>query len=598
MTVPSQTLLGLTAQALGGPNRVLFAERDAGGEWRMLGTRAFLERVHRAALGLSIAGIRAGDRVAIMAPNRLDWIVANLAILHAGAVSVPLYATQAHDIVKHIMDDSGAAAIFVDTPQRRAALVASGIIAPLFISFDAAASEAGFADLAALECAGRDAAQADPAAIERLGTGVTSDDLAMLIYTSGTTGRPKGVMLTHRNIASNAVDAFARVADVVARGDAVLSILPFAHIYESTNLYGYYLLGCVIYLNARVEALLDDLRTVRPVMMLAVPRIFERVLVQIIVKATSAGGVRALLVPWALKTGRNYMQAKTSGHAIGISLSARYALARALALSKIRPLLGLQNIKVCGSGSARLHPDTSLAFMSFGVRISEGYGLTECSPVVTVNEPLQPHVGSVGTAIANVDLQLAADGELLVRGPGVMKGYYRDAPATERALAGGWLHTGDIAEIAADGCVRIIDRKNELFKTSGGKFIAPARIESALLRSLYFNFVMVFGAGRAHPVALIAPNWNTLRDKLQLGETAGPAELGRRSEVREFLSTEAHLQTSDLAPFEQIRTIALLPRDLSIEDGELSPTLKIKRRVVEARYGGLIEAQTQAPVFA
>ena len=597
MIEPPQTLLSLTAQALGGPDRPLFGERDAGGAWRMLGSQAFLKRVHHAALGLLAAGVCAGDRIAIMAPNRLDWIVANLAILHAGAVSVPLYATQAYDIVKQIVEDSGTTTIFVDTPQRRAELIAAGIQTRLMISFDTATAErAPFADLAELEAAGQQAVQNEPAAIDTLGVSRTSDDLAMLIYTSGTTGRPKGVMLTHRNIASNAVDAFERVAGVIAPGDAVLSLLPFAHIYESTNLYGYFRAGCVIYLNARIESLLDDLQTVRPVMLLAVPRIFERVLVQIVVKAKSAGGMRARIVPWALGTGREYMQAKTSGRAIGIALFARYALARALALNKIRPLLGLQNIKVCGSGSARLHADTSLAFMGFGVRIFEGYGLTECSPVVTANEPLQPQVGTVGPAIANVELRLAGDGELLVRGPGVMKGYYRDPEATDRAIRDGWLHTGDIAEIADDGCVRIIDRKNELFKTSGGKFIAPARIESALLRSLYFNAVMVFGAGRAHPVALIAPNWATVRAELGLDESNGPAELGRRADVVQFLTTEASTQTSDLASYEHIRTIAILPRDLSIENGELSPTLKIKRRVVEARYGSLIETQT--PVFA
>jgi long-chain acyl-CoA synthetase len=234
--------------------------------------------------------------------------------------------------------------------------------------------------------------------------------------------------------------------------------------------------------------------------------------------------------------------------------------------------------------------------LGFDVPISEGYGLTECSPVVTANTPLQPAIGTVGAVIPNVEVKLGDDGELLVRGPGVMKGYYKDAEATQAAITDGWLHTGDIATIRADGCVRIVDRKNELFKTSGGKYIAPARIESALLRSLYFNQVMVFGAGRAHPAALIAPNWHNVRGELHLPETLTAAELRERHDVVAFLRTEAQRQTADLATFEHIRTIGILPRDLTIEDGELSPTQKVRRRVVERRYAGLIDTVATANV--
>jgi long-chain acyl-CoA synthetase len=222
--------------------------------------------------------------------------------------------------------------------------------------------------------------------------------------------------------------------------------------------------------------------------------------------------------------------------------------------------------------------------------------LTECSPVVTVNDPLRPAVGTVGSAIANVELKLGDDGELLVRGPGVMKGYYRDAAATDRAITGGWLHTGDIATIHADGRVRIVDRKNELFKTSGGKFIAPARLESALLRSIYFSQAMVFGAGRAHPAALVSPNWNAVRGQLHLAQTLIPAQLAARRDVMHLLRQEAQHQTGDLAPFEHIREIGILPRDLTIEDGELSPTQKVRRRVVERLYAGLIETVSSAIV--
>lgn len=591
-TYARQTLIALSSEALAGPNRDVLVERDAAGAWVATGSAALRARVAAAALGLRAAGIRPGDRVAIMSPNRVDWIVAALAIAHAGAVAVPLYPTQALDHVRHILADSAARLLFVDGCKTRDALLAHALVLPRTIAFDPSGDD----DIAALESSGRNVAVAEPNALAEIAAHLRPDDLAVLIYTSGTTGRPKGVMLTHANISSNASDAFARVRGIIAPGDAVLSILPYAHIYESTNVYGYLLLHCVVYINGKVEGLLDDLRSVKPVMMFGVPRIYERVLVGINSKAKSSGGLRAKIVPWALAAGREYMRAKTAGNAIGLTLGVRYALARTLALKKIKPLLGLERLRVCGSGSAALHPDTALTFMGFGVSICEGYGLTECSPVVTVNAPLQPAIGTVGSVIANVEIKLADDGELLVRGPGVMKGYYHDSAATERAITDGWLHTGDIATIRTDGCVRIIDRKNELFKTSGGKYIAPARIESALLRSFYFNQVMVCGAGRPHPVALVAPNWATLRTELHLPPDCPTAELTQRAEVVQFLQAEARVQTADLAPFERIRTLGILPRDLTIEDGELSPTQKVRRRVVEARYAALFEAA--APVLA
>ncbi len=581
MSQSRQTLLDLLADAASGPDRPMVAQRTPAGEWEVLTAHTFFARVRAAALGLRAAGIGDGDRVALMAPNCIDWIVANFAIISAGAVSVPLYASQAHDQVRHILTDSAARLLFVDTAHRRDTLRAAELHLPRTLIF-----ESGSDDLAALEATG---STREPAQLAAIAGRIDSDDLAVLIYTSGTTGQPKGVMLSHRNIASNAIDAFALIADIIRPGDAILSILPYAHIYESTNLYGYFLRRSVVYVNTKIENLLDDMRSVQPVMVLAVPRIFERVLVGIVAKAKNSGGLKAKIVPWALGVGREYMRARSAGEAVNASLALTYRLAHMLALKHIKPLLGLAQLKFFGSGSAPLHPDTAFTFMGFDVPISEGYGLTECSPVVTVNSPLHPAVGTVGTAIPNVELKLADDGELLVRGPGVMKGYYRDVEATARVLHDGWLHTGDIATIRADGCVRIVDRKNELFKTSGGKYIAPARIESALLRSIYFNQAMVFGAQRAHPAALIAPNWNTLRAELHLPESLGAAQLAARHDVSEFLQHEARLQTHDLAPFEQIRTIGILPRDLTIEDGELSPTQKVRRRIVERLYAGLID---------
>jgi long-chain acyl-CoA synthetase len=594
MTACPQTLVTLFADISDGPDRAMLAQRDEPGIWVITGSHALRERVAAAAMGLRTAGIGRGDRVAIMSPNRVDWIVANLAILHAGGVVVPLYATQAHDQVRHILADSEARLLFIDTPGVGAALRASRIDLPRCISFDPDGGD----DLAALEGSGRAALAREPDALGEIAAATAPDDLAVLIYTSGTTGQPKGVMLSHQNIASNAVDAFATIQDIMRPGDAVLSILPYAHIYESTNVYGYFLLRSIVYVNTKLEGLLDDLRSVQPVMALAVPRIFERVLVAVVGKAKKAGGLQARVVPWALASGREYMRAKAAGKAIDAGLSLRYRIASALALRKIRPALGLQQLKFFASGSAPLHPDTTLTFLGFGVPIVEGYGLTECSPVVTTNSPRNPRIGTVGPVIPNVEVRLAEDGELLVRGPGVMKGYYRNHKATELAIRDGWLHTGDIATIRDDGCVRIVDRKNELFKTSGGKFIAPGRIESALLRSIYFNQVMVFGAGRPHPAALVSPNWNSVRAELHLSADLGPGELAARADVVQLLQREAEHHTGDLAPYEHIRSIGILPRDLTIEAGELSPTQKIRRRVVERLYAGLLDAVMPAGAIA
>ncbi len=567
------------------PDRDALAERAPSGDWHITRLAALRERVGAIAHGLRARGLALGDRVGLMAPNRVDWIVTNLGILSAGGVTVPIYATQAHDQVGHILADSGAAMLIVDSDPTAEALRRSGLALPPVVSFDGR----GAGGLAALEAAGRSARDADPAALAAIAARIVPSDLAILIYTSGTTGTPKGVMLTHGNIASNVTSSFALVADLLLPGDPVLSILPYAHIYESTNVFGYLLRGTTIYVNHAIETLLSDMQAVRPKMIFAVPRVFERTLSAMLARAKAEGGLRAKLVPWALHAGRDYMRAKHTGAVISSTLRLQYALAHALVLRKIAPKLGLDRLAFFCSGSAPLHPDTAYTFLGADIKIVEGYGLTECSPVVTCTIPGQEKIGTVGKAIAGVDLKLAADGELLVRGPNVMKGYYRDDEATRGVFSEGWFQTGDIASIDPDGSVRITDRKRELFKTSGGKFVAPARVESAILRSPFVNQVMVTGNGRPHPAALVSPNWALLRKELDLAERATSEELAQRDDVAAFIRREVMTQTADLGGFEQIRWIGILPRDLTIEDGELSPTQKIKRRVVEERYADVIE---------
>jgi long-chain acyl-CoA synthetase len=321
--------------------------------------------------------------------------------------------------------------------------------------------------------------------------------------------------------------------------------------------------------------------------MFAVPRVFEKTYAAIVAKSIAAGGLRAKLVPWALATGRERQRALLDGTP-GLALRLQYAVAFKLVLSKLRPQLGCDRLRFFGSGSAPLPLDIALAFAAAGITIVEGYGLTETSPVVTVNDPGNVRLGTVGRPIPNVEVMLAPDGELLVRGPNVMLGYYHHPDETASAIHDGWLATGDIATIDPDGYVRIVDRKKEIFKTSGGKFVAPSRVEASLARSPFVAQAVVIGNGKPHPAALISPNWQALRAHLELAADASQERLAADERVRAFIAAEARRATTDLASYEQIRWAGVLPRDLTIEDGELTPTLKVRRRVVEARYAALV----------
>ncbi|MBV8949607.1 MAG: long-chain fatty acid--CoA ligase, partial [Actinobacteria bacterium] len=543
-------------------------------------------RIEAVAHALWSRGVVAGDRVALMSPNRIDWVVVNLAVLSIGAATVPLYATQALDHVQIILDDCGAKLLFVDSEATRSRLREGGVRAPETVVFDGSASDG----LAAFEAAGAALRDASPSRLADYAGSIKPEDLAVLIYTSGTTGVPKGVMLTHRNIASTALAGLSTLQEIIRTGEPVLSVLPWAHIYEHTDLYLFFLCNATVYVCHGPDDLLADLQAVRPVVFAAVPRIFERVIAGIIGKSKAEGGLKARLVPWALGVGRQYMRATLeNGAAVPGTLRLQYALAKALVLKKLRPALGLDRLKFVLSGSAPLHEDVALTLAAADITILEGYGLTECSPVVSVNTPEHYRLGTVGMPIAGVDVRLADDGELLVRGPNVMKGYYHDPAATAATIHDGWLATGDIASIDADGFIRITDRKKELFKTSGGKFVAPARVESALLRSPYVSQVMVLGNGRAHPIALVSPNWPLVRRDLGIADDVSPEQAAELVKVQDFMSKEAATNSADLATYEQVRRVGVLPRDLTIADNELSPTLKVRRRVVEERYADLIE---------
>ena len=588
------TLPAFVREHLAHPRENVLVERFAGA-WRGLSSVELQARIDDLAVALrDTPGIEPGDRVALIAENSIDWLVVDNAILSAGFVVVPIFATQAIDQVAYIIDHSGAKLVFAGTLDLAQRLARDVPNCPRVVCMHTDAPDS----LRDFERRGRERRKEQGTDVAAYTAHADPHAMAVLIYTSGTTGPPKGVMLAHDNITSNVAASFGYGFTGVSNGEKVLSLLPFSHIYEHHIIYGYFLKGVSVYICHSPDELLADLRDVHPVFMTTVPRIFERVLMGIVAKSKAEGGLRARLVPWALGVGRDYMRAIHGETPPSLALRTQYALAHTLVLRKLRPALGLDRLKYFCCGSAPLHLDVSCTLAAADITILEGYGPTECSPVLTENIVATNRYGTVGKPLPNVELRIGDDGEILARGPNVMLGYYNDPEATAAALADGWYHTGDIGEFDADGYLRITDRKKEVFKTSTGKFVAPSRVEASLKRSIFISQAIVVGNGRPHPAALVAPNWVLVRSELGLENVENPEELAARDDVRAFLEEEVVEHTADLGKFEQIRRFAILPRDLTIEAGELSPTLKVRRRIVEHRYADLIEAAYRAPAPA
>ena len=591
-----ETLPNLIRRALAQPRDEVLVER-IGGAWTPISSERLLERIENVACAIRDAGLVAGDRVALISHNCVDWIVCDLATLFAGCVVVPIYPTQALDHTGYILEHSSARLVFVDSQATAEHLQASGAALPRIVGFDAAGADG----LAHFEARGAELRAAHPEFPSAYETTLLPDDLAVLIYTSGTTGSPKGVMLSHDNVGFDAQVSLACGFEGIENGRDVLSVLPYSHIYEHTVIYIYLLAKLRYFICHDPNELLRDLREVRPVEMTSVPRIFDRVLAGIKGQAHAAGGVRAKLVPWALDVGRRYAHAKTFGGKATPWLGLQYGIVRSLVLDKIRRRLGLDRVDFLTSGSAPLHIDTTMIFLGIGIPIMQGYGLTETSPVTSVSRLSENEYGAVGRPIAGVEVRVAEDGEVLVRGRNVMQGYYHNAQATAAAIVDGWLYTGDVGEIDAAGFLRITDRKGEIFKTGTGKWVSPARIEANIKRSIYVSHAVVIGKGRPHPIALIAPNWSLVRQELPGLPKDVPADLSaRRDDVHAFIAHEVHKQTHGLASYEQIRRVIVIPAEFSVEGGELSPSMKVKRRVVEQRYAREIEDayRPQAPPHA
>ena len=564
-----------------------------GESWGDISSEEFRRAVEELSMGLRALGVEKGDRVALLSENRPEWAYVDLATLCAAAVDVPIYPNLPPAQVLYVLNDSQAKVAFASTAAQVKKVTEVRAKAPHLrhvIRFDDPPQE-GTLSLDEVRARGREALAADRDAVKRRAAEVAPENLATLIYTSGTTGDPKGVMLTHDNIVSNVHGALAAFGDF-GPSDVALSFLPLCHIFERMG--GHYLMlqqGVTIAYAESVEKVPANMTEVRPTLMLSVPRLYEKMYARVREKVAADSALKQRIFRWALGVGRQVFQGSVEHRNPGVGLRARRALADRLVFAKIRERTG-GRLRLFVSGGAPLAREIGEFFGAVGLIILEGYGLTETSPVIAVNRPDRMKPGSVGPPLQNVEVKIAEDGEILTRGPHVMQGYYNKPEATAEAIDHDrWFHTGDVGIIDAEGFLVITDRKKDIIVTSGGKKIAPQPIENVMKTNPLIGEIVMIGNKRNFPSALIVPNFDNLQKwAREHGVTAASAEdLVRDSRVVSLYDQTIKELTKDLAQFERIKKIALLPREFTLEAGELTPTLKVKRKVVEQKYKDVID---------
>ena len=587
------TLPGFCLNALAKHNKPDAVSEKRDHEWAHVSAQDFIQRVRHIALGLKDLGIEPGDRIALISENRPDWSIADLAILSVGAVTVPLYTTQAIDQIEFILRDSGARALLISggrvLKHARQGFVERDQLEHVIV-FDpkAVADIDGALTLEGIEERGEKIDSEDSRAFDQLLARGKRDDLATVIYTSGTTGEPKGVMLTHDNFISDVLSISDGLP--ILTSDVSLSVLPLSHIFERTVFYVFCNMGVSVHYAASSDHIAEYLREVRPTIMTAVPRLFESVYHRIIKKGTSAGGLKTTIFEWSLQVGQRVAELEDKQQRVPISLRAKHAIADRLVFTKWREGIG-GRLRYFVSGGAPLSPTLSYSFLGAGIKILQGYGMTETC-VVCANRPGDNRVGSIGKPFKGIEVKIAEDGEMLVRGPVVMKGYYGHPEATKEVMRDGWFATGDVGYQDEEGHLFITDRKKDLFKLSNGKYIAPQQIESLLKQSQFVNQVVIVGASRKFPVALIVPHWEPLKHALRAaGEKIGDShkEISQQEAAVKLAQKDVTRITAHLQDYERVRRVALLPDEFTIDSGELTPTLKVKRNVIDERYGELIE---------
>lgn len=556
------------------------------GEWVSISSKEYVDQANAISRGLIRLGVKPNDKIAVISTtNRTEWNVIDIGILQVGAQNVPIYPTISAEDFKYILNHSESTHCFVsdvELAEKIKSIQGETSVQEIY-TFD---EVNGFKNWKEVLELGGDTSNQD--VVEDRKNNVSPDDLATLIYTSGTTGKPKGVMLSHNNLVSNVIDSEKRVPFDPGKSVS-LSFLPVCHVFERMILYLYQYCGVSIHFAESIEMISDNLKEVKPHVMTAVPRLYEKVYDKIYAKGEDLSGIKKKLFYWAVEVGLKYEPYDANGWLYEKKL----ALARKLIFSKWQAGLG-GNLELMVSGSAPLQSRLARVFAAAGMPIMEGYGLTETSPVVSVNDQRNGgfRIGTVGRIIDNVEVKIAEDGEILVKGPNVMQGYYKDPERTSEVMTDDYFHTGDIGEIDNDGFLRITDRKKDMFKTSGGKYVVPSLLENRLKQSRFIEQVMVIGEGEKMPAAIIQPNYEFITDWIDRKEHHINKEYGSicSSEIiLKRIQREVDEANQNFGKWEQIKKFELTPELWTIDDGHLTPTMKMKRKVIREKYKALIE---------
>ncbi|MDQ6470754.1 long-chain fatty acid--CoA ligase [Flavobacterium sp. LHD-80] len=555
------------------------------GVWEKTSSQEYIAKANAVSRALLRMGIQKDDKIALITSNnRTEWNIMDIGILQTGAQTVPIYPTISEEDYEYILNHSGSMYCFVsdDEVLQKVRLIQANVPTLKEVySFNEIPECKHWSDLIIL---GED--ESNQNEVEARKDSIKTDDLATIIYTSGTTGRPKGVMLSHKNIVSNVLDSAPRIPFDPGKSTA-LSFLPICHIFERMILYIYQYYGVSVYFGESIDKISDNLKEVRPTVITAVPRLLEKVYDKIYAKGAELTGIKKKLFFWAIDLGLRYEPYGANGAWYEFQLK----IARKLIFSKWKEGLG-GNLDLMVSGSAALQPRLTRVFAAAEIPVMEGYGLSETSPVIAVNDQRNRgfKIGTVGKVIRNVEVKIAEDGEILCKGPNVMLGYFKDPEKTAEALQDGYFHTGDIGEIDNEGFLKITDRKKEMFKTSGGKYIAPQIIENAMKQSRFIEQIMVIGDGEKMPGAFIQPNFEFVKEwakihKITLGKT--DKEISENPDVIKRIDDEVESINEKFGNWEKIKRFELTPDVWSIDGGQLTPTLKLKRKIIKEIYKDL-----------
>jgi long-chain acyl-CoA synthetase len=552
------------------------------GQWKATSTQEYIDKANAISRALIQLGVKPNDKVALISTNnRTEWNVCDIGIMQTGAQDVPIYPTISKDEYEYVLNHSESVYCFVSDKEVYDKVMAIKNNVPSLkevYTFDEIPGAKNWQEVLDM---GKD--QAHQEELEKRKKAIQEDDVATLIYTSGTTGKPKGVMLSHKNIASNAKYSAERLPIDPGKSSA-LSFLPVCHVYERMLHYMYQYCGVEIHFAESLDTISENLKEVKPEVMTAVPRLLEKVYDKIYAKGAELTGVKKKLFFWAVDLGLKYEPYGQNGWWYEMQLK----LANKLIFSKWREALG-NNLKAIASGSAPLQPRLARVFNAAQIPVMEGYGLTETSPVVSVND-MRNHgfkIGTVGKPLRETEIKIGEDGEILVKGPQVMLGYFKNQEETEKVMEDGYFHTGDIGELDSEGFLKITDRKKEMFKTSGGKYVAPQTIENVMKQSRFIEQMMVIGEGEKMPAALIQPDFEFIKEwgnKKGKNIASEPKEIVKNKDVIERIQQEIDVYNERFGHWEKIKKFELTPDVWSIEGGQLTPTMKMKRKVIKEMY--------------